>query len=124
MLSLLAQSIPDPMQLAGFLGCVAFLVGISVGIKKLLAKDTGPAPQPFVVTEHPAFVTLQSHDRDIREIKDELKRHAGRRAEIYDTQKEQGAQISALVEKTDHINATQIRQESKIDIILQRLPRP
>ena len=111
------------MQLAGFLGCVAFLVGIGVGIKKLLAKDAGPAPQPFVVQEHPSFVTAASHDRDIREIKEELKRHAGRRAEIYDTQKEQGAQISALVEKTEHMNATQIRQESKIDLILQRLPR-
>lgn len=96
-------------------------------IKKELGTKAEPQamslPQPFTVQPHTEYVTTTAHDKDIKEIKEELKRHAGRRAEIYETQKEQGEQLAALVAKSDAMNATQIRQEGKIDIILQRLPR-
>ena len=78
---------------------------------------------PLIIQAQRDFVTTAAHKESIDKIEAELKRHADRRAEIYDTQKEQGAAIAALVEKTDLMNATQIRQEGKIDLILQRLPR-
>lgn len=96
-------------------------------VKKELASKAEPQamtlPQPFTVQPHTEYVTTTAHDKDIKEIKEELKRHAGRRAEIYETQKEQGEQLASLVAKTEAMNATQIRQEGKIDLILQRLPR-
>jgi vacuolar-type H+-ATPase subunit I/STV1 len=119
-LLLLAQATPDPVQLAGFLGCVAFLVGIAVGIKKLREKSP---ESPLRVKADEEFVTTTSHDKDIREIKEELKRHSGRRAEIYETQRAHGAALAALDEKTDLMNSQLVRQEGKIDRILERLPR-
>lgn len=126
----LAQVVPPADDLAAFMACVTFFLLSAVAIKKLREKSPAAPPQPFLVAQPPDYVSSSQcqahrlqHDKEAREFKDELKRHAARRAEIYDTQKEQGAQISALVERTESINATQIRQESKIDLILQRLPR-
>lgn len=58
-MTLLAQSIPPAADLAAFLGCVAFLLGIAVAIKKLRAADPAPLPQPLTVKEHKRFATFE-----------------------------------------------------------------
>lgn len=78
---------------------------------------------PLVVQAQKDFVTTAAHKESIDRIDAELRRHAGRRAEIYDTQKEQGEQLAALNQKTDLMNAQLQRQDGKIDRILERLPR-
>lgn len=123
MIPILAESTPSAEAIKEWLLVVGFLVGIGVGVKKLLQKAPAATPQPLRVKADEDYVTTTSHDKDIKEIKEELKRHAGRRAEIYDTQKEQGAALAALDEKTDLMNAQLVRQEGKIDRILERLPR-
>lgn len=121
MISLLAQSTPSADAIKDWLLVLFFLLGGGVAVKKIFFEKT--TPQPLRVKADDQFVTTTSHDKDIKEIKDELKRHGARRAEIYDTQKEQGAQLAALDEKTDLMNAQLVRQEGKIDRILERLPR-
>ena len=117
------SSMPTGQELLSFFGCTAFILGIAVSVKKLLEKPPVPTPQPLRVKTDHDFVTTVVHDKAILEIKQELQRHAGRRAEIYETQKEQGAALAALDEKTDLMNAQLVRQEGKIDRILERLPR-
>ena len=77
---------------------------------------------PLVIQAHKDFVTTTAHKDSIDEIKRELSRQSARRAEIYETQKAQGQQLSALDEKTDMMNQQLIRQEGKIDTLLTRIP--
>lgn len=125
---MLAQMDAPPAELGSWLSVAGWLIiliggalGIAVAIKTLREKKT-EIPTPITVQEHQSYVTTVSHDKDIKEIKDELKRHGARRSEIYAKQEEQGAQLAALVSKTDMMNAQQIRQEAKIDILLSRTP--
>lgn len=122
-LPLLLAQVPPAEALKDWLLCVGFLVGIGVGVKKLFFEKKSETPQPLKVQNDPGFVTVTAHEKTITEIKAELTRHAGRRAEIYDTQKKQGAQLAALDAKTDLMNAQLQNQDGKIDRILERLPR-
>ena len=128
MIELLAQgSAPEAAAIGEWLKVFFWLSGsiaaLVVAFKKSKQKDPAATPQPLRVKADADYVTTTAHDKVIGEIKEELKRHGARRAEIYDTQKEQSAAIARLDEKTDLMNAQLVRQDGKIDRILERLPR-
>lgn len=75
------------LQVGIFIGCVAFLVALAVGIKVLLQRDP-----PL----HKEYVAKADHDKFRDEMTAELKRHAARRVEIYDEQKRQSVQLVRL----------------------------
>ena len=91
-----SASVPPAAELAAFLGCAAFLLGLVV----LLRKVFGHEP-PL----HHEYLSRVEHDRFRDETLAELKRHAARRAEIYDEQRAQGERISALATASDRQTA-------------------
>lgn len=88
-MTLLAQYSPSftPSELAAFLAIASFILGLVVLVRKVFGH------QPPL---HREYVSRADHDKFREETLAELKRHANRRAEIYDEQKMQGEKISAL----------------------------
>jgi uncharacterized protein with von Willebrand factor type A (vWA) domain len=126
---ILAQAIPPAAELASFLACVAFLIGILVGLKKLREKTPGDVPQPLKVQEQHEFTPLPLHNRLEERVSTLDERVEKRFAEaaqasslsrgkIYDLLRAQGEQISAL--KAD--SASQTRQMHGLANSMEALP--
>lgn len=87
------------------------------------ADEKGTNPQPFLVKYTPGYVTADHHEKEIAEIKEELKRHASRRAEIYAEQKQLAVQLADVRAKAELTHAQLQNIDTKVDRILASLPR-
>lgn len=124
-MTLLAQtlplSMPDPNSAQSIGWLIVALVAIG-GAIVLFRKVFGQDP-PL----HKEYVTKSDHEKALQEIDRELKRHAARRAEIYDEQKLQAENISGLkaemkaqTDSLADLKEEQSRIRDRIDDVPQR----
>lgn len=88
----LAQALPDPSGYIGIGWVLAALFAIAGGA--LVLKHLFRADPPL----HKEYVSRTEHEKFRDETALELKRHAARRAEIYDEQKRQGERLARVEE--------------------------
>jgi hypothetical protein len=119
LLALLAatSSTPASEAIGDWVKVFFFLSGGICAIVVALRKKQ-PITQPLVVKADQEFVTVPVHDKAITEIKAELLRHAGRRAEIYKQNEQHGKAIAALQAET----AAQTRTMHQMTDQIERLP--
>lgn len=117
----LLAELPDPSAYQSLGWVLAVLFGIATGalvIKQLFQRDP-----PL----HREFVDRVSYDRDRAEIRDQLAcmESASKvsRAAIYERLNEQRQQLASTAEKAELTYAQVQNMDSKMDQILQRLPR-
>ncbi len=79
--------------------------------------------QPFEVKQAASHVTKEDHDKQIEKIDSELKRHAARRAEIYELQSAQAVALASLKTESAATKETVAKVEGKIDANTQLTAR-
>lgn len=117
----IAELLPDPSSYHAIGWVLAALFALATGalvVKQLFQRDP-----PL----HREFVDRVSYDRDRAEIRDQLSgmEHASKisRSAIYEKLNEQRQQLDRTAEKSELTYAQVQNLDSKMDQVLQRLPR-
>ncbi len=119
-LLLLAQVSPPPDGVEAWLKILFWLAGGFTAVVIAFSHLTGRAGKreiqsPLEVKTAQELVRRADHEKELGEIKDELKRHAERRQRIYDEQAAQGGDIKMLKDAVAGTKDNIARVEGKID---------
>ncbi|MGH8019580.1 MAG: hypothetical protein ACREIA_15125 [Opitutaceae bacterium] len=127
----LAQ-LPDPgsayslgwlaLGLLALIGGAKLVVDLINGIKRM--RGTAPTPQPFIVRSDAEYIQRPEYDRDRKELREELARHARNRKEHYEKVEALSCEIASLKTATNLQSAQIHTIDGKVDRVLDRLPKP